>query len=176
MGRDASTLLTPTIIVAERGQKWLAAVRTCVRRSATTPVKPRWVHVPRTADVPTILNKVAAGFAAVEVTRQSAGDVVLQIAQWQERFPNCCVVAALERQAVPAERHKIEIALREAGAAHVIRSPRRVAELLPLLVRHTSAVAANRADRPNQAMWMKGLGAAWVVPPVDVPACWSPLQ
>jgi len=129
-------LLTPTIIVAEQGELWLAALRTSVRRSAPLRVEPTWLHVTAREDVAPGIARSGAAFVVVEATLHAAASDVLQLCQWRETFPTACFIAAVDRHELPRPSSDLVWALREAGAVHVLTSPRRAAEALPLLERH----------------------------------------
>jgi hypothetical protein len=77
----------------------------------------------------------------VGATLQAAARDVLQLCHWREAFPTACFIAAVGRHEPPRPCRDLVWALREAGAVHVLTSPRRAAETLPILERYS-----NRAE------------------------------
>jgi hypothetical protein len=163
--------VTPTIVIAEKGLKWLAAVRTCVRRSCLFQARPVWIHVPTAADVQAKVSSAPAALVILEVMPENAASHVVQLDQWREAFPAACFLAALDRRCGTTRRSEWVRALREAGAAHVLISVRRVAEVLPLLARHARFTSANA---PPAHQRQSGLAFEWAeLVAIDLPACWS---
>jgi hypothetical protein len=134
-GLDLAMAKRPAMIIAERGLVWLAAFRTAVRRSHVRAMRPSWIHLDSPKQVSASLACSPSACVVIESTPQTAGGDVLLVDGWLDAYPTCCVIAAVLRPP-QVVRANIELAFREAGAAAVLDSPRRVDKIVPLLARH----------------------------------------
>jgi hypothetical protein len=122
------------LIVCERTRRWTAALRLTLRESGDPPrVALRQTRALAEAD--DALKQAPGSVVAVEVAAESLGETLRWIAQL-ERGDRAARAVALA--APDVLRH--EWALREAGAALVLSSPRRAQSLIDLLAWHLPRV------------------------------------
>ena len=138
------------LVVCERNGRWAVALRRQLP-------EPR-VRVFQTRSLPECWEMLVpwpASLLVVEATRTNVGDLVERMGALGRRFP-------LARVAVVAERGLADCQwlLREAGAVYFTESPRRLAPLADLAVRHLAA-APQRALGLQERIWASLPWGAW---------------
>ena len=88
-----------------------------------------------------------ASLLVVEVTPTSALAICEQIFTWESRFPCARAVVVMA-----PDLRRWEPLVREAGAVHVVDSPRRLSEIVGLAARHWRAYP-QRVDGPRERVW-----------------------
>ena len=155
--------MLPPLILLERTSRWAAAFRREMRKAATSRGREslaRLVHdngqtvlakdggppLPLTLQeirsLPQCQRELEASpnsVVAVEVLPHNLVAVAKALSEWSRRFPDARFIALAARG---LEAH--ELLLREAGAIHVIFSPRSLSPLLRLIRRHLA-----RAPQPK---------------------------
>jgi hypothetical protein len=136
-------------IVCERSGRWAAAVRAALGRSAWSPsAVPRVYEVRQLVEMKERLAERPDGLALVEVQRENFGDTLTWLAKASQENRSARFVAlvdrgvwgSVEQGAVSRQRNRrlVVAALREAGAADVVTSPRQLGGILALGERHAS--------------------------------------
>lgn len=122
------------LIVCERSGPWAVALRAelagaSVRLAETRSLADAWQAMAATP----------AAFLIVEATAANLDSLLRRMAWFSRDFP-------LARVAVVAARRlaKFEWLMREAGAVHFVCSPRRLAPLAELVIRHMAGVPMPR--------------------------------
>jgi hypothetical protein len=142
-------------IVCERSGRWAAAVRAALGRSAWPPSNvPRVYEVRQLGELRERLAERPDGLALVEAQRESFGDTLAWLAEAVRENRSAQFIAlvdrgvwgSVEQGAVTRQRDRrlVVVALREAGAADVVTSPRQLGGLLALGERHASLRATER--------------------------------
>jgi hypothetical protein len=129
MSTAPSPPLAPTValVVCERTQRWAAAAR-------QAKLGAKVVETRTTDDAWRELANDRHGVLLIECDASRAPQVVALLARVQAELPEVLVVAGASEPSA-----EWEMLLREAGAAAVLASPRRVAEIAPWLARHLAA-------------------------------------
>jgi hypothetical protein len=130
-------------IVCERGGRWVPALRMAIARDREeNSPRHRLREVRHLAELATELADRPASIVAVDVHRGNFADALTWLADAQHVFPSARSIALCDRSIHSLE---IEAALREAGAAEVVASPRQLKHLLHFARRHAESVAEHAA-------------------------------
>jgi hypothetical protein len=118
------------LIVCEGGGAWSAALRvelaeTSVRVWECRKLPEAWEAMAQTP----------AAFVIVEAARENLDDLLQRMASFSRDFPQGRIAVVADRSLAG-----YEWLLREAGAVHFLTSPRRLAPLAGLVVRHLASV------------------------------------
>ncbi len=128
------------LIVCERTGRWAVALR---RELAGTAVRVRETR--SLAELWGILGRFPASFVVTELTRANADSLLARLAMFEREYP-------LARVAVVAERGvcRDPWVLREAGAVHVVASPRDLTPLALAVGRHLEQVPSPKLSLAEQ--------------------------
>jgi hypothetical protein len=114
------------IIVLESLGEWAAALRTVIGAGG-----PPLCEVRSVSNCEEELTRSPASFVIAELLEPSAISLIERIVAWQRRYPQAVIAVVASR-----DLHPWEGLLREAGAIHVVFSPRRLAPLVEAIRRH----------------------------------------
>ena len=118
-------MTTLQMLVCEQAGGWATAMRQCIPETVT-------VREARSLlECRDNLLAVPDAFVVLEATRQTLSDVLSELAQLRHDFHRAPVAVVANR---PLRR--AEWILREAGAVHVVFSPRRLNTLCQMALRH----------------------------------------
>ena len=122
------------VIVCETDGHWAVAMR----REAGNG-QPPLRETRSLAECWELLERHAASFAVVEMTRANLDGLLTRLAGLRSRFPRARLAVVADRRLAAAQW-----LVREAGAVHVVTSPRQVKPLVSMAYRHVVAAASPR--------------------------------
>lgn len=125
------------LIVCERTGQWATALRRELNDSGVRLYETRSL-----ADCWQALAKAPASFLVLELTAKNVEPLMAGLARMSREFPAARVAVATDRSTVG-----YQWLMREAGAIDVVNSPRRLAPLAAVVLRHLAEVPA-----PQQTM------------------------
>lgn len=132
------------IIVCEKTGSWATALR---RALSTT--RHRVCETRSLAECWRELEQSPASVVAFELKRENCEALIERLLNLSRRFPQAHVIAIGPRALKP-----LECLVREAGATHVLFSPRRVADAARLIERHMTQTTGNQLSF-RQAIWRR---------------------
>ncbi len=122
-----------SIVVCEKTGSWAAAIRRVLRPASGLVETRSWQ-----ACWQEVRSRTAA-LVALEVLPENAESVCRRLAEWTGRFRQVHVILLADRSL-----QRAEWLLREAGAAHVLFSPRDIVRLRPMLDRFLVQIPPSR--------------------------------
>jgi len=122
-----------SIVVCEKTGNWAAAIRRVLRPASGLCETRSWQ-----ACLQEVRTRTAA-LVAWEVRPENAESVCRRLAELTRRFRQVHVILLADRSLRP-----VEWLLREAGAAHMLFSPRDIVHLRPLLERFLAQIPPSR--------------------------------
>lgn len=125
-------MITPHWIVCERSGRWAAALRTALARRSPRDAAPQSLdEVRNLADLTTRLHEFPTSLALLEVTLKNLDATLAWLSETSRRSPHMRAAALLDH-GFSDNLPVVATALREAGAAEVILSPRQLQPVLSL--------------------------------------------
>ena len=118
------------LIVCERSGSWSAALRSELAEAGVRLWECR--RLPEAWDA---LAQTPAAFVLAEAAEENIEDLLRRMASFSRDFPQARIAVVARRQMA-----RYEWLFREAGAVHFLASPRRLAPLAGLVVRHLANV------------------------------------
>ncbi len=140
----ASTSSSARLIVCERSGPWSAALRSELAEAGVRVWECR--SLPEAWEA---LGQTPAAFVVAEATGENLDNLLRRMAWFSRDFPQARIAVAARRGMA-----RFEWLLREAGAVHFLTSPRRLAPLAGMVVRHLANVPL-----PSQSM-VQRIGAS----------------
>jgi hypothetical protein len=140
-------------IVCESTSRWAAALR--LELECDPRFRPSGVRLYETrqlADLTQRLTERPNGFATIEVREKNLGEVLGWLSRATGQFGRVRYVALLDRSLESAERD-IVVALYEAGALQVTRSPRQLRSVVDLFWRHAALSDKAAGSLTAQLPW-----------------------
>jgi len=130
-------------IVCERSNRWAVALRTALARQSQRDAAPQSLdEVRNLADLTARLHEFPSSLVLLEVTLKNLDPALAWLADETRRSPHVRAAALLDngfssgaasaRNANRVHRAEVATALREAGAAEVVLSPRQLQPILSL--------------------------------------------
>jgi hypothetical protein len=149
-------MITPHWIICERSSRWAAALRTALERqstrdAATTPLD----EVRNLADLSARLDEFPSSLVLVEVTLKNFDATLAWLAETIRRNPQVKAAVLLDHDFC-GNQAEAAAALREAGAAEVVLSPRQLQPVLSLgqhFASKTRAAAHSLAANQSIEKW-----------------------
>jgi hypothetical protein len=140
-------MLTSQVVVLERDGHWAAALRHELGRSRPQSLHPdsspprheavRVIEVRSWDEFWQRLAQVPAALVAAELTDTNIDSVLAALSRMDRQFPEAAMLILTNRQLVPFRR-----LLREAGALHFVTSPRRLDEVVEIVLRRFARLPA----------------------------------
>lgn len=133
---------TARFLICEKTGRWAAAWRRVLPLDEVKVSELRGFDPCQRA-----LAELPYSVVAVEVTRRNLSAALTQLVAWRRRFPHAVFL-------IPADRglERANLLLREAGAAHVVFSPRNLGPTAALIRRHLAAAPAPAAPL-EETIW-----------------------
>ena len=122
-----------SVVVCEKTGKWAAAIRRLLRPASGLCETRSWQ-----ACLQEVRTRTAA-LVALEVLPENAESVCRRVAELTRRFRQVHVILLADRNL-----QTVEWLLREAGAAHVLFSPRDIVRLRPIIERFWTQIPPSR--------------------------------
>lgn len=139
----------PKLILCERSNRWAAALRIALERGHLPKIdSSRLVEVRSLEEIKSSLADYPASMVLIEVSTANLDAVLRWLANTQRDRPGLTCAALLDcppgneppsRHAAISRRAEISAALRQAGAADITDSPRRLPSILSLYARLAAA-------------------------------------
>jgi hypothetical protein len=152
-------MLTTQVIVLEHDGHWAAELRHELGRSRSNSLHPdsmpprheavRVIEIRSWDEIWQRLAHDPAALVAAELTDTNPDSVLAALSRMDRQFPQAAMLILTNRQLVPYRR-----LLREAGALHFVTSPRRLGEMMQILVRRCgkSSAAIEATGRTDEIL------------------------
>jgi hypothetical protein len=137
--------MTGRWIVCEKTGKWAAALRW-----GAEPYGLRVYETRSLVDCRAELERFPASFVSLEATELNLETLVPWIDEVRESLAGVCISVLADQNLAWAEDH-----LREAGAVHVVFSPRRLDLVARIAARHLASAAIPQGSTLRQTIWSR---------------------
>jgi hypothetical protein len=139
----------PVLILCERTPRWATAWRRWADDGDGHQDHPRLVEVRSLAQCEAALDESPGAVVALAIDLAGSDRILGLLNTWRNRFARARVVVLAS-----VEWRDAELALREAGAVHVVYSPRRLAATARLARRHFARQTAHEpAGALEEQIW-----------------------